>query len=77
MLKHDMEVIRMNRPTDLDKLPHILCVDDIASAFGVGRNTAYELMNKPNFPSKKIGRKWFVLRDSLIEWMSDKGNTVA
>lgn len=66
----------MNRPTDLDTLPHILGVDDIATAFGIGRNSAYDLMNNPNFPSFKVGRKWFVLRDSFIAWMSEKSDSV-
>ena len=58
------------RPTDLNDFPCILTMDDIAAVFGISRCTAANLMNEHGFPSFKIGRRWYVFRDTLKEWMS-------
>ena len=44
-------------------------VKDIQQIFRCGKNTAYELLNSPGFPSFKIGRKIYVFPEDLFQWV--------
>lgn len=45
-----------------------LSVKQLANAFGIGLTKAYELVNQPDFPSFRIGRKILVPYDKAKEW---------
>lgn len=52
-----------------DQLPLILSVPDVAAILGVGRYTAYNLVNSKGFPTIRLGRKLKVPRDKLRAWV--------
>jgi hypothetical protein len=59
-------------PLTLDqvrKLPATCRVEDAAAALGIGRATAYELVNAGNFPARiiPVGHRLKVVTASLIE----------
>ena len=47
-----------------------LTVAEMREYLGIGRATAYELVNSDGFPSFRIGRKILINVDALQEWMS-------
>lgn len=46
-----------------------LTVSDIQQALCIGKNQAYSLCNRADFPSIRIGRKLIVPRDAFIRWL--------
>ena len=60
---------------DLQELPvtaslkMTLSVDELKNELGISRSTAYELIQKPDFPSFTIGRRVLISRDGLKKWI--------
>lgn len=46
-----------------------LTVHELSEYLGIGRATAYELVNSDGFPSFRIGKKILVNADALQEWI--------
>ena len=46
-----------------------LTVSDLQHALGIGRNQAYDLVNRADFPKIRVGRKILIPRDALIRWL--------
>ena len=44
-------------------------VKELQEILGVSKNTAYDLMRQPNFPSIRIGRKYLVEYEALRRWI--------
>ncbi|MBQ2990899.1 MAG: helix-turn-helix domain-containing protein [Clostridia bacterium] len=44
-------------------------VSDLQQALGIGRNQAYDLVNRDDFPKIRVGRKILIPRDALIRWL--------
>ena len=36
---------------------------------GIGRNTAYKILSEQTIKSKKIGRKYFVPKENIVEFL--------
>ena len=47
----------------------ILSVEDLQQVLGIGRHTAYDLVNRTDFPTIRLGRKILVPRDALMRWL--------
>lgn len=47
-----------------------LTVSDIQQALGIGKNHAYELVNRADFPAIRLGRKIIVPREAFIRWLN-------
>ena len=54
---------------------NILTVEDVKKIFSIGRNNAYELMHREDFPSFKIGKKLFINQDALYKWIENQSNS--
>lgn len=52
----------------------VLTVTDVARLLKIGKNNAYDLIKKGDIPAIKLGRKIIVPKNSLIEFLLDKGN---
>lgn len=46
-----------------------MSVEEMADELAIGRNVAYELVQRPDFPSFMIGRRVLVSRKGLQEWI--------
>ncbi len=46
-----------------------LNVSELSEYLGIGRATAYELVNSDGFPSFRIGKKILINVDALEEWI--------
>lgn len=52
-------------------------VPEAAAAVGISRNNAYQLVNRADFPSVRIGGRWVVPKDSLRRWLESQAEEKA
>ena len=46
-----------------------MTVQEIQEALGVGRNVAYNLVNRADFPALRVGRKIIIPRAAFLRWL--------
>lgn len=52
-----------------DNLPAVLNATQLATALGISRAGAYQLLNTETFPTLRIGKRLLVPKDKLISWI--------
>jgi len=52
-----------------DNLPTVLNATQLATALGISRAGAYQLLNTESFPTLRIGKRLLVPKDKLIDWI--------
>lgn len=52
--------------TTYDSLPAVLNANQLATALGISRAGAYQLLNAGTFPPLRIGKRLLVPKDKLI-----------
>ena len=52
-----------------DDLPAVLNANQLATALGISRAGAYQLLNTGTFPALRIGKRLLVPKDRLIDWI--------
>ena len=57
--------------TNKESYPLVLTAVDISEILQISKPTAYELMDKSDFPLIKIGRCKRVLREDFFLWLSN------
>ena len=50
---------------------------DVQRELNIGRNTAYELVNRADFPKIRIGRKIVIPREAFLRWLDQQTCTEA
>ena len=50
-----------------DDLPAVLNANQLATALGISRAGAYQLLNTGTFPTLRIGKRLLVPKEKLIE----------
>ena len=50
-------------------LPKLITVTELQQILHIGRDTAYNLVRRKDFPSVKLGREYRVLSDKLQDWL--------
>ena len=61
-----------NKYRSFNDLPLTLCVEDLMTILGIGRNTDYELVRSGQIFSVKIGRQLRIPKQALIDYLSGK-----
>lgn len=56
----------ITRSTPVEQLPELLFVSEAAAWLGIGKTLAYELVQRGDLPSVKLGRLVRVTRDGLV-----------
>ena len=56
--------------TSYDELPLLLNVKQLAELLGVSDSSVYELIQKDDFPSLRIGKRIVVPKEELRKWIS-------
>lgn len=46
-----------------------MTVADLQQALGIGRRHAYELVNRADFPTIRLGKKIVIPRDAFMRWL--------
>lgn len=62
-------VLPESNPGRITLTPH-----EVAAMLGISVSGAYNLMAEPNFPSFKVGRRWFVTTDQFDQWICEQKN---
>lgn len=57
---------------DISSYPIVLTATDISKILKISKPSAYELMERSDFPLIRIGRCKRVLRDEFFLWLSKK-----
>ena len=52
-----------------DDLPAVLNANQLATALGISRAGAYQLLNTGTVPTLRIGKRLLVPKDKLINWI--------
>ena len=55
--------------TNYDELPLFLNAQLVAQTLGIGRATAYELMNEKGFPAIRVGSRIVVPKEKFCQWV--------
>lgn len=58
----------------MEKTSEMLSVSDVQGKLGLSRQGAYNLVNRPDFPTVRAGRKLLIPVKAFNEWMQ-KGGT--
>jgi excisionase family DNA binding protein len=53
----------------INLMPKMISVDKLRELLDIGRDTAYNLVRRKDFPSIKLGREYRILADELPEWL--------
>ena len=56
--------------TNYDELPLLLNTTQLADLLGVSHSSVYELIQKPGFPSLRIGKRIVIPKEELRQWIS-------
>jgi hypothetical protein len=50
-------------------MPELITVAEFQKIIRRGRNVAYSIVHRKDFPSLKIGGQYFVIKSKLPEWI--------
>ncbi len=67
----DMETLLIRYGFTLENPFRNITVMDVAKDLHIGRNKAYELFKRPDFPSINIGRSWKIMYLTYVIWKSN------
>ena len=60
-----------------ETMPDVMDAKQIAEALQISKAGAYNLLNSPDFPTLRIGGSKLVMKNELVEWLTEKReNTV-
>ena len=60
--------------SSIDELPYVISVPQLAKLLGIGRNAAYEIVNRGEIRSVKIGKTIRIPKSAVIEFIDDHNN---
>lgn len=58
-----------------ETLPDVLDAKMLASALSISKAGAYQLLNRPDFPTLQVGGRKLVTKQKLALWMEQHTNT--
>lgn len=56
-------------------LPSMISVEELQKILNIGKDMAYNLVRRKDFPSIKLGREYRVLVEQLPEWLLKQQKT--
>ena len=59
---------------EIQKLPPLLTPQVLAEVLGVPISFCYTLVRSKGFPSFRVGKKWLISTDRLMEWIANQTN---
>ena len=59
----------MLNKAELKNLPQLLTPQELAEAMGISLPFCYKLIRSKGFPSFRVGKKWLISTDKLMEWI--------
>ncbi len=68
--------MKQTRYNSYDQLPLVLSATDVAEVLRISRSGAYALLKREDFPSVSVGSRIVVPKNSFIEWLERRANTI-
>ena len=59
-----------------NQLPKLITPKELKAYLGCNNNRVYELVNRRDFPSFRIGGKYYIIYDDFINWMKNQTRKV-
>lgn len=57
-------------------LPATLSARDISEYLGISKANSYQLMNRSDFPTLKLGKRKLVPKDKFLTWINNNTNVI-
>jgi excisionase family DNA binding protein len=54
----------------LEQYSDILTIEELCEVLGIGTNAAYQLLNEHTIPAFRIGRRWKIPKEAVIQYIS-------
>lgn len=51
------------------KLPELMDIKQLREYFDCGIDAAYMLVRRKDFPSFKLGKRYYIVKDRLVDWV--------
>lgn len=71
-----LEMVDLVAVENKKELPILLTAKEIKSYLHIGNDKLYELLNRKDFPSFKIGNKNYVIQTKFIEWIEKQSKNL-
>ena len=55
-----------------DELPLSFGPSTVAEVMGLSRTKAYALVNRPDFPKLRVGKKIIIIKSHFIRWLDEQ-----
>ena len=65
------KIMKESQFKSYDELPLFLNAQHLSSVLGIGRASAYELMDEKGFPTLRVGGRKVVSKEAFIKWVSE------
>ena len=62
----------MNNFVCLEQVPLVLQVKDLQKILSIGHNTAYTLIRSGEIRSIRVGRKYIIPKDAVVQYLTQK-----
>ena len=59
-----------------EELPATLSATDISKYLGISKANSYQLMNRSDFPTLKLGKRKLVPKDKFLIWVNNNTNVI-
>ena len=59
-----------------EELPATLSATDISKYLGISKANSYQLMNRSDFPTLKLGKRKLVPKDEFLIWVNNNTNVI-
>ena len=60
-----------------ETMPDVMDAKHLAEALQISRAGAYNLLNRPEFATLRIGGRKLVMKNELVEWLKSRTNRKA
>ena len=60
----------------LNEYPDVMTIKDLENALGISKNTAYSLVRNHIIGSKRIGKKYIIPKNCVIDYLQSAKYTV-
>jgi predicted DNA-binding transcriptional regulator AlpA len=65
------KIMKESQFKSYDELPLFLNAQHLSSVLGIGRASAYELMDEKGFPTLRVGGRKVVSKEAFIKWVTE------
>jgi len=48
-----------------------LSVKDLADMLGIAENSAYEYLYQGLIPARRLGKRWIISREQILDWLNN------